>query len=468
MSHALHNEYPPDTLEARDLRHVFHPTTNLADLHERGPQIRTRAKGVYVWNQSGKQYLEAMAGLWCTALGYGNKELVRVAQSAMSELSYSPLFAGASNEPSVLLAEKLSEMVPITHGRVFFGLSGSDANDTQIKLMWLYHNLIGKPKRKKIISRQGAYHGVTLGAGSLTGLPAFHQHFDLPVPGILHASQPHFYRHGQPGESEEQFATRLANELEQLIQKEDPETIAAFVAEPVMGAGGVIVPPATYFDKIQAVLRKYDLFFIDDEVICGFGRTGEKFGCFTMNIEPTTMSFAKALSSAYIPISAVVVPDFIYEVIKEATRTSKLFAHGFTYSGHPVSAAVALRNLELIEELELYQSIPSKADQFQARLRSFEGLPLVGNVRGIGLIGAVELVKDLETREPFAADRGVGAFCMGRCAEYGLIVRALGDTVCFCPPLIINDEQIDELFSKFSRALNDTIEKFASTTKTDG
>lgn len=462
MSNRFHNEFAPTSIEARDMRYVFHPTTNLAELHETGPLVRQRAEGVYIWDTSGKQYLEGMAGLWCTALGYGVEELVSVAEQQMRTLSYSQLFAGVTNEPSVLLAEKLSSIVPIENGRVFFGQSGSDANDTQLKLLWLYHNLIGKPDKKKVISRWGAYHGVTLGAGSLTGLPAFHKHFDLPIPGVLHTSSPHYYRFAEPGESEVEFSSRLAHELESLILQEGPDTVAAFIAEPVMGAGGVIVPPEGYFSKIQEVLRRYDILFIDDEVICGFGRTGYPFGCQTMEIKPTTISLAKALSSAYLPISAVVVPEFLYDSIKEAPRTSGMFAHGFTYTGHPVCAAVALRNIEIMERLDLFGSVANKAPIFQQRLRSLQDFPLVGEARGIGLIGAIELVQDKATKESFPRSAKVGLYCMERCLHHGLIVRALGDVVCFCPPLVILDAQIDELFSKFERALHDTVAKFGA------
>ena len=460
MTDRFHNEFPPSSIEARDLRYVFHPTTNLAELHETGPLVRHRAEGVYIWDTKGKQYLEAMAGLWCSALGYGVEELVSVAEQQMRALSYAQLFAGVTNEPSVLLAEKLSEMVPIENGHVFFGQSGSDANDTQLKLMWLYHNVIGKSQKKKVISRWGAYHGVTLGAGSLTGLPAFHEHFDLPVPGILHAGKPHYYRCAELGETEAEFSSRLAIELEDLILQEGPDTIAAFIAEPVMGAGGVIVPPKGYFTKVQEILRRHDILFIDDEVICGFGRTGNPFGCQTFDINPTTISLAKALSSAYLPISAVVVPEFIYEPIKEATRNLGVFAHGFTYTGHPVCAAVALRNIEIMERLNLFESVAHKAEIFQDRLRAFFDLPIVGEARGIGLIGAIELVKDRATKESFPRETRVGIYCMERCMHHGLIVRALGDVVCFCPPLVITEAQIDELFSKLELALHETIEKF--------
>ena len=458
MVNLLHNEFSTDSIESRDLRNVFHPATNLADLHSKGPSVRSHAKGVYIWDNQGKQYLEGMAGLWCTALGYGVQELADVAHEQLKNLSYSQLFAGVTNKPSVLLAEKLMSMMPFESGRVFFGLSGSDANDTQIKLMWHYHNLIGKPDRKKLISRTNGYHGVTIGAGSLTGLPPFHKNFDLPLNQVIHTGSPYYYRNALNGESEEEFARRLSEELEALILAEGPETIAAFIGEPVLGAGGVIVPTVDYYKKIQNVLDKFDIFFVDDEVICGFGRTGNPFGYQTMEISPTTLTFAKAMSSAYLPISAVVVPDWLYEPILEATQESKLFGHGFTYSGHPVCAAVALRNLELMDEWEVFDHAANVSVEFQERIRLFESHPLVGDVRGIGLIGAIELVKDVATKEAFSPADGVGAYCMDRCADHGLIVRAIGNNVCFCPPLVITNEQIDELFNKFSRGLDDTLE----------
>lgn len=452
----LHNEFDPESIEGKDLRYVLHPNTPLDDLHAQGPTVHARAKGVYLWDNHGKQYIEGMAGLWCTALGYGEEELARVAAEQMRELSYSQLFAAKTHEPSVLLAEKLINMMPFEAGRVFFGLSGSDANDTQVKLMWYYHNAIGKPERKKIISRWKGYHGTTITSGSLTGLPPFHKHFDLPIANILHTDAPYYYRESEPGESPEDFATRLAANLEALIEAEGPETIAAFIGEPVLGAGGVIVPPPTYYEKIQAVLKRHDILFIDDEVICGFGRTGKPFGAETMGIEPTTMSIAKALSSAYLPISGVIIPEFMYEPFIEASADAGTFGHGFTYSGHPVCAAVALRNLELLEEREVFAHAERMGVTFQERLRSFADRPLVGDVRGVGLIGAVELVRDKETREAFKSSEAVGTYLMERAQQHGLIIRSLGDTVAFCPPLIINDKQIDELFSKFDLALEDT------------
>ena len=453
----LHNEFPAGSIEALDLQHLLHPTTHLKQHHETGPKVHARAKGVYVWDNHGKQYLEGMSGLWCTALGYGEEALVEAAAEQMRTLSYSQLFGGKTNEPSVLLAEKLVSMMPFAANRVFFGLSGSDANDTQMKLMWYYHNAIGKPKKKKIISRWRGYHGVTIASGSLTGLPAFHGHFDLPIANVLHTDTPHHYRAPEPGESEAAFVDRLVRNLENLILREDPDTIAAMIAEPVMGAGGVIVPPAGYFPAIEAVLRKYDILLIDDEVICGFGRTGRPFGAQALAMSPTTMSVAKALSSAYLPISAVIIPEFMYEPIVELSATMGTFAHGFTYSGHPVCAAVALKTLQIIEERNIYDHVASISGMFQQRLRAFADHPLVGEARGIGLIGAVELVQDKASRQAFASRQGVGAYCVARGEANGLILRNLGDAIAFCPPLIITADQIDELFTKFDRALNETL-----------
>ncbi len=457
MTQSLHNVAPPGSLEAKDLEHLLHPATNLKLHHEKGPTVLMRGKGVYVWDNRGNQYLEGMAGLWCTALGYGEEELARVAQAQMTELNYSHLFGGKSMEPSILLAEKLKAMMPFDAGRVFFGLSGSDANDTQVKLMWYYHNVIGKPERKKIISRRRGYHGVTVASGSLTGLPAFHKHFDLPITNILHTDAPHYYRDAHEGESEAAFVDRIVGNLEALIKSEGPDTVAAFIAEPVMGAGGVVVPPEGYFEKVQAVLDRYGIFFIDDEVICGFGRTGNPFGAQTFGIRTTTMSVAKAVSSAYLPLSAVIIPEFLYEPLIEASGAVGTFGHGFTYSGHPVCAAVALRNLELMEERDVFGHAARMGEPFQARLRALGDHPLVGDVRGVGMIGALELVSDKRTKAPFPGPQGVAPHCTARAEANGLIVRNIGDSIAICPPLIITENQIHELFDKLQRALDETL-----------
>ena len=459
MGKALHNRFPPGSIESRDLQHMLHPITNLKLLHQSGPLVQERARGVYLWDNNGKQYLEGMAGLWCTALGYGEEELIRVAEDQLRKLSYGPTFVGKTNEPSVLLAEKLKAMAPMDAGRVFFGLSGSDANDTQAKLLWYYHNLVGQPERKKIISRLRGYHGTSLAAGSLTGLPQFHSHFDLPLPGFLHTESPYYYREALDGESETDFCERLAASLEALIQREGPETIAAFIAEPVQGAGGVIVPPEGYFPGIQEVLDRYGIILIDDEVICGFGRTGKAFGAQTVGMQPITMTVAKALSSAYLPISAVLVPEYMYEPMIEASGEVGTFGHGFTYSGHPVCAAVALRNLELMEEREIFAHAAAMGEVFQYRLRSLADHPLVGDARGVGLVGGVELVADKQTGQPFEPSQGVGQICAEHAHEGGLLTRPLGDTIALCPPLIITADQIDELFGKLETALDRTLEQ---------
>jgi 4-aminobutyrate--pyruvate transaminase len=444
-------------LAALDLRRVFHPNTNLKAHHDSDPLILERGEGIHVWDDRGQQYIEGMSGLWCTTLGYGEEALAQAAYDQIKKLSFTHLFAGKSHEPIIKLADKLVGMAPFHAGRVFFGNSGSDANDTQIKLVWYYHNAIGKPQKKKIISRQKAYHGVTVASAGLTGLPPFHKHFDVPLPGVLHTDCPYYYRNGEPGESEEDYATRLAENLEKLILDEDPDTVAAFIAEPLMGVGGVLLPPQGYFQKIQAVLAKYDILLIDDEVICGFGRTGELWGAQTFGMKPTTLTAAKALSSAYLPISAVIVPEFMYEPMIETSGQVGLFGHGFTYSGHPVAAAVALRTLQIYEERKLYEHVRRVAPQFQERLQSFSSHPLVGEARGVGLVGACELAKDKNTKESFDSALAVGAKCMAFCQEHGLIVRAIGDAVALCPPYIVTDEQIDEIFDRFGRGLDATL-----------
>ena len=450
----------PGSMAARDLESMLHPQTHLGQHAKNGPMMLKRAAGVYMYDDQGKQYLEGLAGLWCTSLGYGNEELARAAYDQIKELSYAQLFSSKSHEVGVLLAEKLKAMVPLHKSKVFFGNSGSDANDTQIKLVWYYNNVLGRPNKKKIIGRVKGYHGITLASGSLTGLAMSHKGFDLPLAGgrFLHTDLPHYWRNAQPGESEEQFSTRLADNLEQLILKEGPDTVAAFIAEPVMGAGGVIVPPKTYFAKIQAVLKKYDVLFIDDEVICGFGRTGKPFGADTYDLQPDTISLAKALTSAYQPLSAVVIKDDIFDAILKASDEMGPFGHGFTYSGHPVACAVGLKTLEIYERDKLFEHAAKLTPQFQARLQRFADHPLVGEVRGVGLIGAVELVANRHTKAAFDPLGKVGAECLKNCQDNGLICRAIGDVMAFCPPLIITPTQVDELFDKFERAMALTLE----------
>lgn len=438
-----------------DLAHLFHPATDLHGHRASGPIIWSRGQGVYVWDSEGRRYLEGMAGLWCTALGYGEAELARVAAEQMQTFCYGPLFAGRSNEPSIRLAARLAEWVPIDGARFLFGCSGSDANDAQIKLLRYYYNAIGKPEKKKILSRGNAYHGVTVATAGLTGLPAFHRHFDLPGDEVIHLGSPHYYRHGREGESEAEFVERLGQELEAVIEREGAGHIAAMIAEPMMGAGGVILPPEGYWDRITPVLEAHDILLVDDEVVCAFGRTGQNFGCQTWNMKPATMTMAKALSSAYQPISAVAVPPFMYEAIEQAASQVGLFAHGLTYSGHPVAAAVADRNLALMEERGIMAHAAGAGRYLQARLAPLADHPLVGNLRGIGLIAGLELAADKSARRPFDPADKMGFKVAAACLDEGLVVRAIpGDIIAVCPPLIINEAQIDELVDALRRGLD--------------
>ena len=438
---------------ASDIAAHLHPFTNLATHPSVGPMVITRGDGVFVEDDQGRRYLEAMSGLWCASLGFSNARLASAGSAALHTLPNYHTFSHRSNPAAIELAEKLLSIAPVPMSKVFFANSGSEANDTAVKLVWYYHNAIGKPAKKKILSRKNAYHGVTVAAASLSGLVNNHRDFDLPIDRILHVDCPHHYRFGLPGESEEDFATRLADALEQRILEEGPDTVGAFIAEPLMGAGGVIVPPATYFEKVQRVLRKYEVLLIADEVICGFCRTGEMFGSTTFGMQPDLLTCAKALSSGYVPISAVMVNETVMTALAANSGKIGIFGHGYTYSGHPVSCAVALETLRIYEEEEVLQHVQSLAPRFQQGLRSFAGRPLVGEVRGIGLIGAIELAANPAERQPFDPARKVGARMAQLALEQGLIVRAMGDVVAFCPPLIITAQQVDDMFGRFGLAM---------------
>jgi 4-aminobutyrate--pyruvate transaminase len=450
---------PLSNLATRDVETLIHPYTNLATVRDTGPLVIERGQGVWVYDSDGKGYIEGMAGLWCTALGYGNEELVEAAATQMRKLSFAHLFTARSHDPAIELGEKLKELAPMPVSKVFFCCSGSEANDTQIKLVWYMNNALGRPQKKKIISRQRAYHGVTLGAASLTGLPNNHTDFDLPIANILHTGCPHHYRFAREAESEEEFSARLAAELDEMIVREGPETVAAFIAEPVMGAGGVIVPPKGYFAAIMAVCAKYDVLMIADEVITGFGRLGAMFGCEKLGYSAHAMSLAKALSSAYLPIAAALVPEVMYRAMLDESRKIGTFGHGFTYGGHPVSAAVALKTLEIYVRDRVIANAARKAPKFQARLRVFGDHPLVGEARGLGLIGGLELVASKASRRAFEPAKGVAARCVRFAENEGLIVRAvIGDTVTLSPPIVISEEEIDELFDRLGRALDRTLD----------
>jgi len=446
-------------LAARDVETLIHPFTNLASFRDTGPLILERGEGSWVFDGDGKPYLEGMAGLWCTALGYSNRELVDAAMEQFRKLPFQHLFSGRSHDPAIELAEKLKEIAPVPMSKVFFTASGSEANDTQVKLVWYINNALGRPKKKKIIARLKAYHGVTIASGSLTGLPLNHADFDLPIAGILHTSCPHHYRFAQAGESEEEFSTRLAAELDEIIEKEGADTVAAFIAEPVMGAGGALMPPEGYFAKVQAVCDRHDVLFIADEVITGFGRLGHMWGSQAFGIRPDTISFAKAVTSAYLPLGGVMVNEAVYQALLDESRKIGLFAHGYTYSGHPVSCAVALKAIEIYERDRLAEQAKVKGRLFQRRLDGLADHPLVGEARGMGLIGGIEIVADKGSKRQYEVKRGVAAKCVGFAQAEGLIVRSLsGDRIALCPPLIITEEEIGELFDRLTRALDRTSE----------
>jgi 4-aminobutyrate---pyruvate transaminase len=446
-------------LAARDVETLIHPFTNLASFRDTGPLILARGEGSWVFDGEGKPYLEGMAGLWCTALGYSNRELVDAAMEQFRKLPFQHLFSGRSHDPAIELAEKLKEIAPVPMSKVFFTASGSEANDTQVKLVWYINNALGRPKKKKIIARLKAYHGVTIASGSLTGLPLNHADFDLPIAGILHTSCPHHYRFAQAGESEEEFSTRLAAELDEMIEREGPDTVAAFIAEPVMGAGGALMPPAGHFAKVQAVCDRHEVLFIADEVITGFGRLGHMWGSQAFGIRPDTISFAKAVTSAYLPLGGVMVNEAVYQALLDESRKIGLFAHGYTYSGHPVSCAVALKAIEIYERDRLAEQAKVKGRLFQRRLEGLADHPLVGEARGMGLIGGLEIVADKGSKRQYEVKRGVAAKCVGFAQAEGLIVRSLsGDRIALCPPLIITEEEIGELFDRLTRALDRTAE----------
>ncbi len=441
----------------RDQSFHLHPATNLRTLQKEGPLVITRGEGVYVYDDEGRRYLEGMSGLWCASLGFSERRLAEAAYRQMRELPFYHSFAGKVPAIATELAERLIRMAPAGMGKALFANSGSEANDTAIKLVWYVNNALGRPQKKKIISRQRAYHGVTVATASLTGLAFAQEDFDLPIARILHTDCPHYYRGAKAGESEEAFAARLADSLERLILREGPDTVAAFFAEPVMGAGGVIVPPATYFDRVQPLLKKYEILFVVDEVISGFGRTGNMFGAQTFDLKADIMTLAKALSAGYQPISASLMTNVLYEILLAQSDKLGIFGHGYTYSGHPVPAAVALETLKIYEERDIVAQVRRVGPRMQAGIRSHADHPLIGEARGIGLIGAVELVRDKATKQSFDPKAGIAAHLVRRAQHHGAILRNMpGDVVAFSPPLIISEAEIDEMMACFGRALDDT------------
>jgi len=446
---------PLTNFQVRDAEALLHPFTNAVALRETGAQVIERGEGVRVFDQAGRPFIEGMSGLWCCGLGFGNAELVEAARAQMEKLPYYHLFSAKSHEPAVELAERIKALAPGRMARVFYQTSGSEANDTQVKLAWYYNNALGRPGKKKIIARQKGYHGVTIVAASLTGLPFSHIGFDLPVEGIRHLSTPHFWKHAAPGETEEAYAERLADELEALILAEGPETVAAFIAEPVMGAGGVIVPPRGYFKAIGRVCRRHDVLMISDEVICGFGRTGEWFGAQALDYEPASMSVAKQLTAGFLPLSAVAINGEMAEAIEAASGRIGTFGHGYTYGGHPVACAVGVKALEIYERMDAPARVRTLAPVFDRHLRKHAEHPLVGEVRSLGLMGAIELASPgaKELAVPGKAGPRLAAELLAR----GVITRAIGDTLAFCPPMTITEAEMEELFAPLGDALDATL-----------
>ncbi|MGB2815606.1 MAG: aminotransferase [Burkholderiaceae bacterium] len=453
----------PESLSELDKRVSLHPFTNLRKHEDKGPVVITRGHGIHVYDDQGREYIEGMAGLWCCSLGFSDARLIEAATRQLNTLPYYHGFAHKTSDIAVRAAADLLALAPGNMARVFFGTSGSDANDTAIKLVRYYNNALGRPTKKKIIARTKGYHGVSIASASLTGLPHLHNGFDLPGPDVVRADCPHHYRFAAVDESEQAFSARLARQLEALIEKEGPENIAAFIAEPLMGAGGVIPPPAGYFDAVQPILRRHDILFIADEVICGFARTGEMWGSQTYGITPDIVTCAKALTGGYVPFSATMVSEKVYQPIAEQSARLGTFGHGYTYSSHPLGCAVAVEALKVYRETDILAQVRAKAPRFQDGLREFLASPIVGEVRGVGLIAAVELVKDKATKESFPPAVGVAGYFAERAHAHGLVVRPLGEAVALCPPLVMTPAEMDEMLARFARALRDTEKHVRST-----
>ena len=453
--------FAANSAHARDVATLVHPATNLRRHLETGPGIVSRGEGIEVYDDSGQAFIEGAAGLWCASLGFGNERLARVAYEAMRSLGYYHIYRHASNEASIDLAEKLLSIAPVPMARVLLQSSGSEANDTAVKLVWYYWNAVGKPEKRKIISRRQAYHGSGVASVSLTGKPEFHAAFGLPLPGFLHTEYPNWYRNRLEGETEQQFSARMAEALEAMILAEGPETVGGFWAEPVMGGGGAVLPPAGYFEKVQAVLRKYDILFVADEVICGFGRTGNMWGSQTFGLRPDMITCAKALSAAMQPISAVLVNERIWEgMLAQADRLGP-FAHGYTWAGHPVAAAVALETLRIYDEIGLVDHVRAVEPVFLEELGALEAHPLVGEFRGCGLIGGMEIVADKATRAIHPAGLNVPGRIDANARKHGLILRFVGNRIALSPPLIITEEQVREMARRLRAALDDTAGELA-------
>lgn len=449
----------PNSLHARDVASLVHQQTDLDSFSRDGALIIARGEGCRVWDTEGRPYIEAMAGLWCASLGFGERRLADAAYRQLLTLPYYHTFFQKGHEPAIELAERLLAIAPPARGgrfaRVAFQCSGSEANDAAIKLIWYYNNLRGRPRKKKIIGRIRGYHGNTVAAASVSGQPHMHADFDLPYGDrFLHIDNPNWYRFAAEGESEEAFSARMAANLEALIEREGADTIAAFFAEPVQGGGGAITPPVRYFDLIQPILRRHHILFVADEVICGFGRTGNMWGCDTYAIEPDLLTCAKQLTAAYQPLSALLINEEIHHALLEGSRKHGTFGHGFTYGGHPVACAVGVETLKIYEERDILGHVRRVSPVFLGALEQARSHPLVGDVRGVGLLCGVEIVADKRTRAPFPPAAKAGLAVQKGCEEEGLIVRAIGDRIAFTPPLILSEDEAREIGARFLRGLD--------------
>lgn len=447
-------------LEQADKDHVLHPFTVLKDYAEGksgNPRIVTGGKGIHIQDQNGNDIIDAFAGLYCVNIGYGRQDVAEAIYEQAKQLAYCHTYAQQSSEPLIRLSERLCKMAPGNMERVFYGMSGSDANETQVKLVWYYNNVLGRPEKKKIISRHRGYHGSSVISGSLTGLPIYHTLFDQPTKPILHTGVPHHYWGAEPGEDERAFSKRRAKELEEMILAEGPDTVGGFIGEPALGTGGIITPPEGYWEEIQAVLKKYDILLIADEVVTGFGRTGEMFGCTKYGIEPDLITVAKGLTSAYVPFSGAIVSKKVSDVLKKGSDMAGMFPHGYTYTGHPLGAAAANAVLDIVEGEDLPGNAKNTGEYFQQRLReSFADNPMVGEVRGVGLMAAIEFVADKENKTRFEADLKVGKRVSDAALAEGMIARAMphGDILGFSPPLVITKEEVEVVIEKAKKAID--------------
>ncbi|MEM7535436.1 MAG: aminotransferase [Chloroflexota bacterium] len=444
------------TIADMDRNSLMHPFTHIASHLDTGPKVMQKSNGIYVTDNQSKEYIDGISGLWCVNAGWGRHEIIDAITEQAHQMAYYHSFSSMGNEPSIQLADKLVPIAPGNMSHVFFGQSGSDANDTIIKLVWYYNNVLGRPEKKKIISRWRSYHGVTIAVAGLTGMASVHNGFDVPLPFIRHVSTPYYYRNAEAGMSEEEYSAHLADELEQLILDEGPDTVGAFIAEPMIGSGGVITPPKGYFQAIQAVLCKYDVLMIADEVICGFGRCGTMFGSESFGITPDLVSIAKGMTSGYMPMSGAFVSNEIWDVMVEGSPSFGAFAHGYTHSGHPMSAAAALANLAIFERENLVEKSATMGAYLHRRMREeFADRPYVGDVRGKGMAVAVEFVVDKATKEPFDLNLALAGKMAAFCMEEGLIARALPylTAISLAPPLVMTEAECDEMLSRFGRAL---------------